>query len=69
MAGFANIECVIIDGYGKTAQNPIDTHSTPNHSWNAVKLNGDWFLCDATWSAGQIQVTEDDVPSFKFDLC
>ena len=23
-----------------------------NHSWNAVQLNSNWYLCDATWSSG-----------------
>lgn len=49
---FANIECVIIDGYGRTASSNIDKLELINHSWNAVKLNDKWYLCDATWSSG-----------------
>ncbi len=48
----ADIECKIIDGYGRTFNSNIDTLETPNHSWNAVKLNNQWYLCDATWSSG-----------------
>lgn len=47
----ANIECEIIDGYGRTLDANVDDLN-PNHSWNAVKLNGKWYLCDATWSSG-----------------
>lgn len=48
----ANIECVIIDGYGRTVDSNVDTLELANHSWNAVKLNQKWYLCDATWSSG-----------------
>ena len=34
----------------------------PNHSWNAVKLNNKWYLCDATWSAGYT-----DMSTFLFE--
>jgi hypothetical protein len=48
----ANIECEIIDGYGRNIFTNIDTLELINHSWNAVKLNNKWYLCDATWSSG-----------------
>lgn len=48
----AGIDCVIVDGYGRTAQANIGGEGRPNHSWNAVKLRGKWYLCDATWSSG-----------------
>ncbi|RSK40575.1 transglutaminase domain-containing protein [Mangrovimonas spongiae] len=48
----ANIECKIIDGYGRSSQSNAESLDMPNHSWNAVKLNNKWYLCDATWSSG-----------------
>lgn len=54
LAYFATIECKMIDGYGRTAQANIDGEGIPNHTWNAVKLNSKWYLCDATWSSGSI---------------
>ena len=48
----ANIECEIVDGYGRTVDENINTLETANHSWNAVKLNNKWYLCDATWASG-----------------
>jgi len=48
----ANIECKIIDGYGRTVNSNVDALVMANHSWNAVKLNNKWYLCDATWSSG-----------------
>lgn len=63
-AQLAGIECKIIDGFGRTATLKLNNNSLPNHSWNAVKLNNKWYLCDATWSAGLI-VIEDNLPKFK----
>ncbi|WP_149274807.1 transglutaminase domain-containing protein [Pareuzebyella sediminis] len=64
MAGLANINCKIINGFGRTAAVRLNSQSTPNHSWNAVFLNDKWYLCDATWSAGSIKI-EDYTPEFQ----
>jgi hypothetical protein len=48
----ANINCVIIDGYGRTANANVGGNGRANHSWNAVQLDGQWYLCDPTWSSG-----------------
>lgn len=52
LAVLADINCKIIDGYGRTVGNNIGRQGIPNHSWNAVQLNDKWYLCDATWSSG-----------------
>jgi hypothetical protein len=36
-----------IDGY-----KPGDKFTETNHTWNAVYLDGKWYLVDATWGAG-----------------
>ena len=58
---FAGIECEIVDGYGRTVASNIGEASIPNHSWNAVQLNGHWYLCDPTWSSGHTLI-----PSYRF---
>lgn len=50
----ANIECKIINGYSRSVDANIAALDIVNHSWNAVKLNNKWYLCDATWSSGYI---------------
>lgn len=50
----ANIECKIINGYGRSTEANISKLELANHSWNAVKLNNKWYLCDATWSSGYV---------------
>lgn len=52
LCSLAGITCVVIDGYGRTAQATIGSEGIPNHSWNTVKLNDVWYLCDATWASG-----------------
>ncbi len=61
MANRAGITCEIIYGQGKP-ENPIGkTGDEANHSWNAVKLDGKWYLCDPTWSSGYT-----DIPAILF---
>ena len=52
LANLANINCEIIDGFGRTESSIASELKVPNHSWNAVQLNTKWYLCDATWSSG-----------------
>ena len=52
LAQFANIECEIVQGYGRVSTTNIENLKLPNHSWNAVKLSGKWYLCDPTWASG-----------------
>jgi Transglutaminase-like superfamily len=53
MAAQIGILCVIVDGYGRSPGSKLK-ENYPNHSWNAVNLNGKWYLCDPTWSSGRI---------------
>ncbi len=52
MAARVGIECLLIDGYSRNASSNIGGEGFVNHSWNAVKFSGQWYLCDPTWSAG-----------------
>lgn len=63
MASYAGLECVIINGYGLANSKTFKDGDPPNHSWNAVKLNGKWYLCDPTWSAGYT-----DLNSYLFEF-
>ncbi|MEY8850128.1 transglutaminase domain-containing protein [Psychroserpens sp. XS_ASV72] len=64
LSKLANIDCRMINGFGRTSTTAIDDYSSTNHSWNAVKLNGKWYLCDATWASGIIHPKN---YGFKFD--
>lgn len=48
-----NIEAVVIKGYARNSTGEIGSIPTnSNHAWNAVKINNEWQLVDATWAAG-----------------
>lgn len=64
LANLAGIECEIINGYGVYKGVKSNDLGIPNHSWNAVQLNGKWYLCDATWASG---FTDTSTYLFEFD--
>ncbi|WP_040280246.1 transglutaminase domain-containing protein [Psychroserpens damuponensis] len=64
LAKLANLECEIVHGYGRTSMTNIDELDPPNHSWNAIKLNEKWYLCDPTWASG---IPDPETKIFKFD--
>lgn len=66
LANLSNIECEIINGFGKTENFANNKTYLPNHSWNAVKINNKWYLCDATWSAGLFN-SETSTFDFKYN--
>ncbi|MFT6870173.1 transglutaminase domain-containing protein [Polaribacter sp.] len=48
-----NIESEVIKGYTRNNANEIGkTSKNVNHAWNAVKIDDNWLLLDATWAAG-----------------
>lgn len=54
----SGIKAYNVPGYCKSL-NPrtnVLTFSSERHSWNAVKINNRWYLCDPTWSAGAIDM-------------
>jgi len=66
LAEFADLECKIIQGYGRVSTTDIENLTLPNHSWNAVKLNNKWYLCDPTWASG-IPNPETNRFAFKYN--
>lgn len=50
-----NIEAAVIKGNVRNSPNEIGIiQKTTNHAWNAVKLDNQWLLLDATWAAGYL---------------
>jgi len=51
MLGESGIKCRFIRGFaGKDIKEVFP--QTPNHAWNAVKINDEWHLFDVTWASG-----------------
>lgn len=65
MCFLAGIRSIIIEGYGRTVSSNIDSLEILNHSWNAVKLNKKWYLCDATWSSGYMDERNNFVKEYN----
>lgn len=58
MCGYAGLECVVVDGYargvGFSPLHGMDEPFKSNHAWNAVRIDGLWYLVDCTWDAGYL---------------
>ena len=52
LAFHAGLTCVIVNGYAKHSGIDRNALGAINHSWNVIRLNGKWYVCDATWSSG-----------------
>ena len=51
----AGLQIHTIDGYAKGyGFEPGQQFKTTNHAWNAVRVNGEWFICEPTWGAGYL---------------
>jgi hypothetical protein len=56
-----NLKCILINGYAKGFGYKMGvTFRQTNHEWNAVRLDGKWYLLDSTWGAGNVDL------NFKF---
>lgn len=55
LAKAMGLKSVIIEGYGKGPSYLVGQDNEINHAWNGVKIDGTWYLLDATWGAGAIE--------------
>lgn len=61
----ARLEAYVVGGYTRT-NNKVDKLS---HSWNIVKVNGEWRFLDATWGgAAQKVINDNEFPRQHFML-
>lgn len=51
---YAGIRSEIIVGYAKSGNNKPTRRFGVNHYWNAVMIDSNWYLLDATWASGFI---------------
>ena len=58
MCTLAKIKCHKLSGYARAVEyDPLspEISSQTNHAWNAVFINGNWYLVDVTWDAGYVK--------------
>lgn len=53
----AGLTCRMISGYARPKLDAPVRLQEPDHAWNAVRLDGEWRLLDATWSNGKDEWT------------
>jgi len=54
MCRLASIESISISGFSKRTGHNGFISPSPDHDWNAVKINNKWYLIDVTWNAGYL---------------
>ncbi len=64
MCAEAGITAELISGYSKGSLTSRPSLEAPDHAWNAVRLDGNWFLLDATWGAGAVH--REQVPDQRY---
>ena len=62
MCEAVGLEAEIITGVARDFHRPYRSNHNNRHAWNAVKIDGNWHLLDATWGAGY---TDGGVTKFK----
>lgn len=50
MCQVAGLKAAVIDGYSKQGAIPPDMEEG-DHAWNAIQIDGQWYLADVTWAA------------------
>ncbi len=59
-----DLECAFITGHSRGNAMQPGTLGV-GHAWNAVKVDGDWYLVDATWGAGGVNAKRKFTFGFK----
>lgn len=49
-----DLPCEVISGWARTSTDNFEgiNWMETDHAWNAIKINGEWRYCDATWGSG-----------------
>lgn len=53
LCDFAGIRAEIVTGFVRNSSRASARFQT-NHSWNAVMIDGKWYLADPTWASGYV---------------
>ncbi|MBI1226951.1 MAG: hypothetical protein GC192_17095 [Bacteroidetes bacterium] len=54
MCDAVGLEAVVVTGDARDFHRPYRNNQNNSHAWNAVKIDGQWRLMDATWAAGYV---------------
>ena len=65
MTSSVGIASHLVVGYARTGRDRIGKSMRPNHAWNIVYVDHQWYPIDATWSSGY---TNEKVTHFTFSF-
>jgi len=52
LCGDVGVSAEVVHGFTKDYSGKVQKNMQPTHTWNAVKINGQWQLLDITWAIG-----------------
>ena len=55
MCNTIGINTKVVEGIGRDIYRPFRNGPNERHAWNAIELNGNWYLVDCTWGAGVVE--------------
>lgn len=58
---YSGITAEVVSGYARTG---IASKFNVNHSWNAVRIDGKWYLLDPTWASGYVTYSDEFIRHF-----
>ena len=59
LLGEVDIQAVVVSGYSRGLPSSGQDSQEPDHAWNAVQVDDEWYLVDATWDSGILHAMED----------
>lgn len=69
LAEYAGLECEVVQGYVRQPQDIGASLPKINHAWNAIKIQGNWYVMDVTWAAvDEVKTIHElyNTPDFEF---
>jgi transglutaminase/protease-like cytokinesis protein 3 len=60
LCDYTGVQSELVLGYGKCYLEK-DTKFRTNHTWNAVKIDSNWYLLDVTWASGYVSFANEFV--------
>lgn len=67
MAGIAGIQCIPVTGFSVDLSENSLPGDEPDHAWNLVKIDDNFFLLDATWQSNTLGLTDHFKEKYKTD--
>lgn len=52
LCDYSGIRSAVVTGYARTNLGHYADRFSSNHTWNAVRIDSNWYLLDVTWASG-----------------